>query len=230
MPADLEPEKLVATAVYGATLYASRDVRRLQPAHGRALLRAALGLRERGPPGLLRGRLEDARLRGRRAARLAAPNAVVAPIASGAMYSKIRQGFGSCWSWGSSRARQPRITAGRPRAAPRSRPPSPRGDPVAPVRPQTEGALVGDREPSRRRRPPWAAARESGGAVHGIPEGEIGENMTLLAENTGVFGETAAGVALGALREAVRRGELGAGRRGRAPRHGRRSEDAPARG
>ena len=56
-----------------------------------------------------------------------------------------------------------------------------------------------------------AAARESGGAVHGIPEGEIGENMTLLAENTGVFGETAAGVTLGALREAVRRGELGAG-------------------
>jgi threonine synthase len=33
--------------------------------------------------------------------------------------------------------------------------------------------------------------------------------MGLLAETTGVFGETAAGVTLGALREAVRRGHVG---------------------
>jgi threonine synthase len=33
--------------------------------------------------------------------------------------------------------------------------------------------------------------------------------MALLAETAGVFGETAAGVTLGALREAVRRGEIG---------------------
>jgi threonine synthase len=33
--------------------------------------------------------------------------------------------------------------------------------------------------------------------------------MALLAETTGVFGETAAGVTLGALREAVRRGQVG---------------------
>ena len=34
--------------------------------------------------------------------------------------------------------------------------------------------------------------------------------MALLAETSGVFGETAAGVTLGALREAARRGEIGA--------------------
>jgi threonine synthase len=43
-----------------------------------------------------------------------------------------------------------------------------------------------------------------------VPEQEIGENMALLAETAGVFGETAAGVTLGALREAIRRGEVGA--------------------
>ena len=32
--------------------------------------------------------------------------------------------------------------------------------------------------------------------------------MALLAETTGVFGETAAGVTLGALREALRRGQI----------------------
>ena len=41
------------------------------------------------------------------------------------------------------------------------------------------------------------------------PEKEIGQNMALLAETTGVFGETAAGVTLGALREAIRCGEVG---------------------
>jgi threonine synthase len=35
--------------------------------------------------------------------------------------------------------------------------------------------------------------------------------MSLLAEHAGVFGETAASVALGALRRAVDEGELGAG-------------------
>jgi threonine synthase len=54
------------------------------------------------------------------------------------------------------------------------------------------------------------SARESGGAVYAVPEEQVGENMTLLAERAGIFGETAAGVTLGALLEAVRRGELGA--------------------
>ena len=42
-----------------------------------------------------------------------------------------------------------------------------------------------------------------------MPEDEIADNIRLLAETTGVFGETAPGVTLGALRAAVRRGELG---------------------
>jgi threonine synthase len=55
-----------------------------------------------------------------------------------------------------------------------------------------------------------SAARGSGGAVYAVPEDEVGENMGLLAERAGIFGETAAGVTLGALLEAVRRGEVGA--------------------
>ena len=54
-----------------------------------------------------------------------------------------------------------------------------------------------------------AAARASGGAIHAVAEDEVAENIGLLAETTGVFGETAPGVSLGALREAVRRGEVG---------------------
>ena len=45
-------------------------LRRLQPAHGRALVRAALGLRQRRPALVLRRGLEDRRVRDRGAARL----------------------------------------------------------------------------------------------------------------------------------------------------------------
>ncbi len=44
-----------------------------------------------------------------------------------------------------------------------------------------------------------AAVRRSGGAIHVVAEDAVGENMLLLASTTGVFGETAAGVTLGAL-------------------------------
>ena len=54
-----------------------------------------------------------------------------------------------------------------------------------------------------------ATARATGGAVYTVPEEEIGPNMADLAAATGVFGETATGVALGALRAAAADGRLG---------------------
>jgi threonine synthase len=54
-----------------------------------------------------------------------------------------------------------------------------------------------------------ATAEASGGAIHAVAEDAVGEGMALLAETTGVFGETAAGVTLGALREAVAAGGAG---------------------
>ena len=42
-----------------------------------------------------------------------------------------------------------------------------------------------------------------------MPETDVGPNMSLLASTSGVFGETAAGVAVGALRAAAAAGALG---------------------
>jgi threonine synthase len=53
-----------------------------------------------------------------------------------------------------------------------------------------------------------ATARETGGSIHVVAEDAVGENMALLARTTGVFGETAAGVTLGALAAAVEAGEV----------------------
>jgi threonine synthase len=54
-----------------------------------------------------------------------------------------------------------------------------------------------------------ATAHATGGAIHAVAEEAVGESMRLLAETTGVFGETAAGVTLGALRKAVAAGQVG---------------------
>jgi len=52
-------------------------------------------------------------------------------------------------------------------------------------------------------------AKASGGAVYAVAEDEVGQNISLLAETAGIFGEGATGVAVGALREAVAQGTLG---------------------
>jgi threonine synthase len=58
-----------------------------------------------------------------------------------------------------------------------------------------------------------ATARTSGGAVYAVPEEDVGPNMSLLASLTGIFGETAAGVTVGALRAAAANDEIGEGDR-----------------
>ena len=72
VPADLEPEKILSAGAYGAHDHRrGGELRRRQPALHRDLGRArGLGLRERQRAPLLRGGLEDAGVRDRRAARL----------------------------------------------------------------------------------------------------------------------------------------------------------------
>jgi threonine synthase len=84
------------------------------------------------------------------------------------------------------------------------------GEKVVPVRPATVARSLAIGNPADGDKA-VATARSTGGAVYAVPEDEVGANMSLLAEHAGVFGETAASVALGALRRAVDEGELGAG-------------------
>ena len=93
-PADLEPEKLVATAVYGATIYAVRgtydDCSRLTVELSFELPWGFVnvGLRAYYAEGSKTLGFEIAEQLG-----WDLPDVVVAPIASGAMYSKVCQGF-----------------------------------------------------------------------------------------------------------------------------------------
>ena len=208
-PVDLEPEKLLATAVYGATIYAVRGsydhCSRLTVELSFELDWAFVNvtLRSYYAEGSKTLAYEIVEQLGWQA-----PDAVVCPIASGALFSKIAQGFDELRRLG--------LVAGTPRLFGRQAEGCP---PVAtafaerrkvePVRPATLARSLAIGNPADGDFA-IAAAETSRGGIYAVAEDEIGSNMGLLAETAGVFGETAAGVTLGALREAVRRGELGA--------------------
>ena len=80
--------------------------------------------------------------------------------------------------------------------------------PVKPVKPNTVARSLAIGSPADGDLA-VATARATGGSIDPVPEDEVGANMSLLAETAGVFGETAAGVTLGALRAVVARGDLG---------------------
>jgi threonine synthase len=208
-PADLEAEKLVATAVYGARIVAVEgsydDCSRLSVELSFELDWAFVnvGLRSYYAEGSKTLAFEVAEQLG-----WELPDAVVAPIASGAMFSKLHQGFAELLELDLVEGAPPRLVGGQAAGCSPVATAFRDGERVRPVRPATLARSLAIGSPADGELA-VATARASGGSIHAVAEEEIAENVVLLAETAGVFGETAPGVALGALREAVRRGELG---------------------
>ena len=104
-----------------------RHVRPLLAPLGRAVLRAALGLRQRQPPVVLRRGVEDARVRDRGAARLGDPGRGRDPDRLGCALPQGRAGLRRARRRSASSTAAPRrSSAARRPAASRSRPPSAR--------------------------------------------------------------------------------------------------------
>ena len=208
-PADLEPEKLTATAVYGATIYAIDgsydDCSRLTVELSFELDWAFVnvGLRSYYAEGSKTVAFEIAEQLG-----WSLPDAVVCPIASGALFSKVHQGFGELLELGLVDGEPPRLFGGQAEGCAPVATAWAEARRVTPLKPRTLARSLAIGSPADGDLA-VATARASQGGVFAVPEEEIGPDMGLLAETTGVFGETAAGVTLGALRDAVRRGELG---------------------
>jgi threonine synthase len=208
-PADLEPEKLTATAVYGATIYAVTgsydDCSRLTIELSFELPWAFVnvGLRSYYAEGSKTlayeiGEQLDWQL----------PDVVVAPIASGSLYSKLHQGFTDLIELGLVDGTAPRLIGGQAAGCSPVATAFADGAAVRPVRPATVARSLAIGNPADGDLA-VATAIATGGAIHAVAEDAVGESMGLLAETTGVFGETAAGVTLGALREAVAAGQVG---------------------
>jgi len=208
-PADLEPEKLTATAVYGATIYAVDgtydDCSRLSVELSFEVDWAFVnvGLRSYYAEGSKTIAFEIAEQLGWRL-----PDAVICPIASGALFSKVYQGFGELREVGLVDGDLPQLHGGQAEGCAPVAQAFAEDRQVTPLKPRTVARSLAIGNPADGDLA-VATAKSSGGAIHAVPEKEVGENMGLLAETTGIFGETAAGVTLGALREAVRSGAVG---------------------
>ena len=202
-PADLEPEKLTAAAAYGATLYTVEgsydDCSRLTIELSFELDWGFVnvGLRSYYAEGSKTLAYEIAEQLGWRT-----PDVVVSPIASGSLYTKLHQGFSDLLELGLVDGAAPRLVGGQAAGCSPVATAFADGSPrVKPVRPATIARSLAIGAPADGDLA-VATAHWSRGAIHAVAEEEVGECMALLAETTGVFGETAAGVTLGALRAA----------------------------
>jgi len=212
-PETVEPEKLLATAVYGGEMYAVRgsydDCSRLVVELADELDWAFVNVNLRayyaeGSKTLAFELVEQLGWE--------LPDAVISPVASGSLFTKLWQGFEQFARLGLVEGERPRIYGGQAEGC------SPVADAfagaraVSPVRPATLAHSLAIGAPADGDLA-IATARASGGAIYSVPEDDIGSNMSLLAGTCGVFGETAAGVTIGALRAAAAAGEIGEGDR-----------------
>jgi threonine synthase len=207
-PAGLEREKLLSTAAYGATIY---EVRGSYDDCSRLTIELSFEL----PWGFVNVNLRSYYAEGSKTVAFEIaeqlgwrlPGAVVCPVASGALFSKIGKGFGEFIDLGLVEGAPPRLIGAQAQGCDPVAAAYREERPVTPVRPQTTASSLAIGNPADGDHA-LAAARASGGSIHSVPEDEIGQNMLLLAENSGVFGEAAAGICLGALREALRQGTV----------------------
>ena len=212
-PHDLEREKLVATAAYGARLYAVRgsydDCSRLTVEISFELPWGFVnvGLRSYYAEGSKTVAFEIAEQLG-----WELPDVVVAPIASGSLISRVGRGFDEFLELGLVSGTRPRLVGGQAEGCAPVAAAFADGGRVQPVRPRTIARSLAIGSPADGDKA-VEAVRASGGAIYAVPETEVGVEMAALAAGTGVFGETAAGVTLGALRQAVEDGTVQASER-----------------
>jgi threonine synthase len=208
-PAGLEPEKFAATTVYGATIYGvrgsyddcSRLVSELEGEVDWGIVN--VNLRTYYAEGSKTLAFEICEQLG-----WEMPDAVVMPIGSGAMFTKVWQGFEQFGRLGLVEGQAPRLYGGQAEGCSPVASAFAEDRRVSPVRPASVASSIAIGNPADGDLA-VATAHASGGAVYAVPEDQIGTNISLLAELGGVFGEGATGAAVGALREAVRRGGIG---------------------
>ena len=211
-PADAD-ERVPRSATYGATVFTVRgtfeDCRRLERE-----------LEHLFPWGFLEGNLHPFAVEGIKtiAYEIAeqldweTPDAVVSPIASGTLFSKLAQGFVELADVGLVSDTPPRMYGAQPGGCPPvaaawadERPPSR-------VTPDTIARSLAVGDPSYGELA-IGAARMSGGSIIALPEELIESSTELLAENSGVLADPAGGVAFGVLVELRPLGAISPGER-----------------
>jgi threonine synthase len=140
------------------------------------------------------------------------PDVVVAPVASGAMFTRVARGFEELAEIGLIERRPIRFVGGQAAGcAPVATAFDARTDIIEPVRePDTFVRSLAIGNPADGR---YAVelARDSGGSVEAIPDAVTAEAIRDVARLEGIFPETAGGVTLGAVAAARQRGVIRGG-------------------
>jgi threonine synthase len=212
IPADLEEQKILATGVYGTKLVAVRgtydDVNRLcteLAGERESWAFVNVNVRPYYAEGSKTLGFEIAEQLG-----FELPDAVVVPIASGSLFTKIARGFEEWLEVGLLTGELPAFHGAQPEGcSPVARAFADGHDACRPVKPATIAKSLAIGNPADG---PYALdlARRSGGGIDAVSDEEIREGIRLLAETTGIFTETAGGVTTAVLRKIAERGDLGA--------------------
>jgi len=215
IPADLEEQKILATGVYGTNLVKVKgnydDVNRLctelsGEKEGWAFVN--VNMRPYYAEGSKTIAYEVAEQLG-----WETPDRVVAPIASGSLFTKIAKGFSEWLELGLCTGGLPAFNGAQAAGCnPVAAAFESGADVCRPVKPDTIAKSLAIGNPADG---PYALelARKSGGAIDQVADDEIRAGIRLLAETTGIFTETAGGVTTATLAKLAERGDIGSDER-----------------
>ncbi len=209
IPADLEPEKILANAAYGSHVvgvHGNYDaVNRLctELSADREWAFVNINMRPYYAQGSKTLAFEVVEQLG-----WELPDRVVAPIASGSLFTKVAAGFEEWIAAGLVAGSVPRMNGAQAQGcSPVAQAWAAGTDVCRPVKPDTIAKSLAIGNPADG---PYAVdlARRTGGAVDAVTDDEIRAGIRLLAETTGIFTETAGGVTTAVLAKLARRGEI----------------------
>jgi threonine synthase len=210
VPADLEQQKIVTTAVYGGTLVAVEgtydDVNRVASelaGEHEDWAFVNVNVRPYYAEGSKTLGYEVAEALGWRL-----PEQVVIPVASGSQLTKVDKAFGELSALGLVEPTPYRIYGAQATGcSPVSAAFKAGHDVVRPVRPATIAKSLAIGNPADG---PYVldTARRTGGAVEDVSDEEVVEGIRLLARTEGIFAETAGGVTVATLKKLLAAGQL----------------------
>src|SRR3954463_13882548 len=210
IPSDLEEQKVLATGVYGTHLVAVRgsydDVNRLctEISGDRDWAFVNVNLRPYYSQGSKTIAFEIAEQLG-----FELPDHIVAPIASGSLFTKIARGFEEWLDVGLLSGALPAFHGAQAAGcSPVASAYADGKDFCRPVKPTGIAKSLAIGNPADG---PYALdlARRSDGSIDSVTDDEIREGIQLLAQTTGIFTETAGGVTAAVLKKLADRGDLG---------------------
>jgi threonine synthase len=210
IPHDLEEQKVLATGVYGTNLVKVRgtydDVNRLcteVSGEQESWAFVNVNMRPYYAEGSKTLAYEIAEQLGFRT-----PDRVVAPIASGSLYTKIAKGFDEWSELGLIEGEAPTMNGAQAAGcSPVATAYAAGTDVCRPVKPDTIAKSLAIGNPADG---PYAIelAHRSGGAIDSVTDDEIRAGIRLLAETTGIFTETAGGTTTATLAKLAARGDI----------------------